>query len=103
VAENLGGVVGYAVIGAVSGTLQMVLLRSYLPKAIAWLPGTSLGLALAYLAADFIGRAAVRADISMTEAASSLLFFVSLGTVFGLLTGGILIWIVRQPLSGVRS
>jgi hypothetical protein len=82
VAGAVVGAVGLAVAGAVIGVAQWLLLRRQVRRAGWWILASAAGWAVGLAVADAVGEAAVLAVI---------------GAVSGIITGAVLVWLLRQP------
>ena len=84
VALALGGAIGGLVSGAIAGTVvgisEWFVMRRYVYKAGLWIVGNTIGFA----AAMIVG---------------SSVFSLAFGILFGGVTGGVLVWLLRSPVS----
>src|SRR5574338_701082 len=97
----LGGVIGFALFGAVIAVVQWPLLRREIPNLLSWVLANVLGWTAGFYLSQialgwfFSGEAAINPVIGTS--------FVSVvtGLVAGAITGLALVWIVRQPESPI--
>lgn len=97
----VGWAVGGAVFGAVVGLGQWLVLRPYLRKVGWWVSAGALGWALGLAVAEAVFRAVDRTvgwavnqgDFVMVGAVGSAVA----GAIYGLLTGLVLLWLLRHP------
>jgi hypothetical protein len=96
-APVLGLTLTVALGGAVTGILQMLVLRARVFRAGWWVLASAVGWGL--------GMAAVGSGLWMEEVWDSGALFLSLavvgGVVMGAVTGGALVWLLRQPVPEV--
>ena len=97
-AEDLGPIlIGtglVAVCGAVTGTLQWLILRNKLARAGWWIPVSTIGwgLCLPILNGGLIGSGDPPAMLSILTGLAML----------GAVTGGVMVWLLRQPTTNIE-
>ncbi len=89
--EAVGGPVGGSVIGASLGIMQWLVLRRLISRAYVWVPASIVGFALGLTAGEAVGFTA-------GGAVGWLVGGTMLGVVVGAITGGVLVWLLRQPV-----
>jgi len=77
-----------ALSGAVTGILQWLVLRGQVSRAGWWVLASTLGWGLGMSAAVALSRGV---------GASDTVSLVGMGIVLGAVTGGALVWLLRQP------
>lgn len=86
-----GWFIGGSIVGVISGTLigllQWVVLRRWVEQAVWWIAASTIAWTLGALALDTIGALLI-----------GTLAVAVAGAVAGTLTGGALLWLMRQPL-----
>lgn len=83
---DVGWVVGVGLFGTVLGTLQWVALRRYVTGAGWWVVASTLGWVLGGPATVIVG-----------PTRAGYVGWAVLGTVYGVVTGSMLVWLLRQP------
>jgi hypothetical protein len=91
----LGRTVVVALGGAVTGILQWLVLRSQVSRAGWWVLASTVGWGLC-MAVAFSGVSLLESDIETFI--PTLLLLVGGGVVLGAVTGGALVWLLRQPV-----
>ena len=89
--EAVGGPVGGSVIGAALGIMQWLVLRRLISRAYVWVLASIVGFALGLTAGEAVGFTA-------GGAVGWLVGGTMLGVVVGAITGGALVWLLRQPV-----
>jgi hypothetical protein len=91
----LGRTVVVALGGAVAGILQWLVLQSQVSRAGWWVLASTVGWGLC-MAMAFSGLSLLESDIETFI--PTLLLLVGGGVVLGAVTGGALVWLLRQPV-----
>jgi hypothetical protein len=92
--ESLAALFGWigivALGGVVTGALQWLVLRPKIPRSGWWVPTCALGWVVSVIG--------VRALPWGGDDSDALRGMVLTGAVLGMLTGGVLVWLLRQPV-----
>ncbi len=99
-AVNLFVVVGLVGIGFGIGIAQWLVLRPHLSRAGWWVLASTVGLAVGGAVGVAVGGAvgiAVGGSISLASILSLVVGFPVSGAVYGAITGGAMVWLLRQP------
>ncbi len=102
-ADTLGGIVGWAVVGAIPGVAQWLIFRHHLPRALWWIAASSAGIALALVMAYTVVSAPLVAALASSRGAvwaeigggvGAAMGAVA-GALYGAITGAVLVWLAR--------
>ena len=87
-------VIVYGLVGVILGALQWLVLRRRISRSGWWMVASPLGWALAVLAVQSLDRLGLMRGLS--ETIGLILAFGLAGTVVGIVTGGLLVWLLWQ-------
>jgi len=87
-------VIGYALVGVILGMLQWLVLRGQISWSALWIIASSLGWTLAVLEVQSLDQLGLMRGLS--ETLGIILAFGMAGTMVGIVTGGLLVWLLWQ-------
>jgi hypothetical protein len=87
-------VIGYGLVGIILGALQWLVLRRRISRSGWWMVGSLLGWALTVPVLRSLDRLGLMRGLS--ETIGLILGFGLAGTVVGIVTGGLLVWLLWQ-------
>jgi hypothetical protein len=102
-ADTLGGLVGWAVVGAIPGLAQWFIFRRHLPRAYWWIAASSAGIALALVVAYTVVSAPLVAALATARGVvwatlgggvGAAMGAVA-GALYGAITAAALVWLAR--------
>jgi len=94
---EVGLIIAYGLSGAILGMLQWIVLRRQTSRAWLWILASPLGWAIAVPIVRFLDRMGRDMAPRMSETVGLIFAFGLMGGVVGFVTGGVLIWMLREP------
>jgi hypothetical protein len=98
---ELSLIIAYGMSGAILGVLQWIVLRRKTSRAWLWILASPLGWAIAVPIVGFLDRMGQDMAPRMSETVGLIFAFGLMGAVVGFITGGVLVWMLRQPNSAL--
>ena len=93
----LGGVIGFALFGAIIAIVQYPLLRREIPNIWSWILANALGWTAGFYLSQMALSIFFSNDPAINPVVSTSFVSVVTGLVAGAITGLALVWIVRRP------
>jgi hypothetical protein len=99
---NVNPIIAYILMGVIIGVLQWLVLSRHISQSVWWVVASPVGWALAWLAVmSPLARLGQNLMNRVSEILGIMFVLGLMGAVAGMVTGGLLVWLLRQSFGSV--
>jgi hypothetical protein len=95
----IGIALGYGLAGCILGGLQWLVLRRHFAQALRWVAASAIAWALSVPVTAYLDQSKLWKALAIPEAMGLAVLYGVAGAVVGVVTGGLLVWLLRGPRS----